>query len=55
MKIRLRGRLEKPSAAEACLDSADLTGKTNDQTHLLGTLKKALADADECLAKKILR
>ena len=54
MKIRLRGRLSRPTAAEGCLDPQTLAGKAHGQTfaELIGSLRNALAEADECLAKK---
>ncbi len=54
MKIRLRGRLPRPDAADGCLEpevlAAHAGAQTNDQ--LLNTLKKALTEADGCLQKK---
>jgi [protein-PII] uridylyltransferase len=52
MKIRLRGRLSKPSAAEGCLAPADLAVISTNPSRLLGPIKKALVSADRCLAKK---
>ena len=54
MKIRLRGPLSRPAAAEGCLDQAALNGDTGEKTlnQLINTLKHTLGDADECLAKK---
>ena len=54
MKIRLRGRLSKPAAAEGCLDPDKLVSLTGDQTpnQLIQLLKQALLEADECLAEK---
>ncbi len=57
MKIRLRGRLSKPDAAEGCLETAELKRLTVDQSHpqLIQTLKHSLAKADACLAEKFHR
>ena len=54
MKIRLRGLLSRPIAAEGCLDTDALVSQTGDQTHnqLIQTLKSAMAGADECLSRK---
>ncbi len=54
MKIRLRGRLLRPDAADGCLEPEVLAvhagARTNDQ--LINTLKNALTEADGCLRKK---
>ena len=54
MKVRLRGPLSRPAAAEGCLDPAALDSHAGEQTlnQLIKTLKQALGDADECLKKK---
>ena len=54
MKIRLRGPLSRPAAAEGCLDPDSLGSTSGEQTlnQLIRTLKSALGDADECLQKK---
>jgi [protein-PII] uridylyltransferase len=54
MKIRLRGRLSKPDAADGCLDPESLAVDAGKQTHhqLILSLKHALSQADGCLAKK---
>ncbi len=54
MKIRLRGLLSKPSAAAGCLDEKRLSCTTVTPTpaQLIQTLKRALAEADTCLAEK---
>ncbi|MCP4046246.1 MAG: hypothetical protein GY732_09680, partial [Gammaproteobacteria bacterium] len=55
MKIRLRGLLKRPVAAEGCLDQEALAGQSGQkQTHLqlIKTLKNALREADACLARK---
>ena len=54
MKIRLRGPLSRPAAAEGCLDPVSLGSTSGEQTlnQLIRTLKRALGDADECLQKK---
>ncbi len=54
MKIRLRGPLSRPAAAEGCLDPDSLGSTSDEQTlnQLIRTLKRALGDADECLQKK---
>ena len=51
MKIRLRGRLKRPPAAEACLDADELAAQVRDQSgkQLIQTLKATLAAADACL------
>lgn len=53
MKVRLRGRLARPVAAEGCL-GPDTLKRGDKQTHqqLIRILKNALAEADECLQKK---
>jgi len=53
MKIRLRGPLSKPVAAEGCLDP-DALKYAGEQTNkqLIQSLKNALADADASLTKK---
>jgi len=53
MKIRLRGRLSRPDAAEGCLDP-DTLKHAGEQTRqqLIQSLKNALTEADECLRKK---
>ena len=54
MKIRLRGPLSRPAAAEGCLDQESLSSVAGKQTlnQLIQTLKRALGDADECLKQK---
>jgi len=54
MKIRLRGRLNRPPAAGGCLNPDSLSISAGKQTlsQLVKTLKLALFDADECLKKK---
>jgi [protein-PII] uridylyltransferase len=54
MKIRLRGRLSKPAAAEGCLDPDALNSDTAQQSpiQLARKLKRALTDADACLTRK---
>ena len=54
MKIRLRGRLTRPAAADGCLDPEALTGCAGEQSNpeLIKALKYALIGADECLAEK---
>ncbi len=54
MKVRLRGRLSRPAAAEGCLDPNTLASHTGVQTQeqLIQSLKIALVEADECLAEK---
>ena len=54
MKIRLRGPLSRPAAARDCLDPGSLSSIAGKQTlnQLIGTLKRALGDADECLKEK---
>ena len=54
MKIRLRGRLSKPAAAEGCLDLDALASGGANQTNLqlIQSIKSALAGADRCLSKK---
>jgi [protein-PII] uridylyltransferase len=54
MKIRLRGRLPKPAAAEGCLDPDTLNSDTVKQSpiQLARKLKRALAEADACLTRK---
>jgi len=54
MKIRLRGRLSRPAAAEGCLDPDSLIGRSGEQTNsrLIQTLKNAMAQADTCLSRK---
>jgi [protein-PII] uridylyltransferase len=54
MKIRLRGPLTKPEAAEGCLDSdklARLSGELSN-AELIQLLKTAMASADQCLSEK---
>ncbi|MCK5396237.1 MAG: [protein-PII] uridylyltransferase, partial [Gammaproteobacteria bacterium] len=53
MKIRLRGRLSKPAAAEGCLDPDALkyAGEQNNK-QLIQSLRSALADADASLTQK---
>jgi len=54
MKVRLRGPLSKPDAAAGCLDLETLAGDGGEQTHkqLIQSLKRALTEADGCLARK---
>ncbi|MDX2427656.1 MAG: [protein-PII] uridylyltransferase [Xanthomonadales bacterium] len=54
MKIRLRGPVPKPAAAEGCLDTGFTDQYSGKQTpaQLIRILKNALAEADECLEKK---
>jgi [protein-PII] uridylyltransferase len=54
MKIRLRGPLSRPAAAEGCLDSGSLGSDAGGQklNQLVRILKRALGDADKCLEKK---
>jgi len=54
MKVRLRGPLSRPAAAEDCLDSGSLNSIAGKHTlnQLIKTLKRALGDADECLNQK---
>lgn len=54
MKIRLRGPLSRPAAAEGCLDPDTLSSVAGEQTlnQLVQTLKRALGNADECLKEK---
>ena len=54
MKIRLRGRLSRPAAAEGCLDPDSLVKHSDGQTHkqLIRSLKNRLAEADKCLSRK---
>ncbi len=54
MKIRLRGPLSKPAAAEGCLDPKTLAADGGEQTHkqLIQLLKNALKEADRYLEKK---
>jgi len=54
MKIRLRGRLSKPAVAEGCLDEKALRHPTTAASpgELIRTLKRALGEADACLAGK---
>lgn len=54
MKIRLRGPLSKPVAAEGCLDPDALASHAGEQTNkqLIQLLRSALAEADGCLTKK---
>ena len=54
MKIRLRGPLSRPAAAEGCLDPKTLAGDGGEQTtgQLIQSLKHALAEADGCLERK---
>ena len=51
MKIRLRGPLTKPPAAEGCLDPKMLVSRNGEQSNneLIAVLKTALAEADQCL------
>jgi len=53
MKIRLRGRLSKPAAAEGCLDP-DTLKHAGEQSNkqLIQSLRNALAEADGVLTKK---
>jgi len=54
MKIRLRGPLTKPAAAEGCLDAERLARHTGvcSNTELIQILKTALGAADQCLTEK---
>ena len=54
MKIRLRGPLIKPAAAEGCLDADELATYSGQRSNpdLIQLLKSALADADQCLTEK---
>jgi [protein-PII] uridylyltransferase len=54
MKIRLRGPLTKPAAAEGCLDAEKLARHTGvcSNTELIQILKAALGAADQCLTEK---
>jgi len=54
MKIRLRGPVAKPAAAEGCLDPDFLDQHSGEKTpaQLIRILKQALAEADGCLEKK---
>jgi len=54
MKIRLRGPLTKPAAADGCLDESVLSRHTGAQTNneLIQLTKGSLAIADECLTEK---
>ena len=54
MKIRLRGPVPKPAAAEGCLDPDFLNQQSGEQTtgQLIRILKHALVEADECLEQK---
>ena len=54
MKIRLRGPLSKPAAADRCLDESSLQDCSAEQTQhqLVQTLKQTLAEADTALRKK---
>ena len=54
MKIRLRGPLSRPKAAEGCLDTATLSSDAGVKTsrHLIETLKQTMAEADNCLQQK---
>ena len=54
MKIRLRGPLTKPAAAEGCLDAERLARHTGvcSNNELLQVLKAALGKADQCLTEK---
>ena len=54
MKIRLRGPLSRPKAAEDCLDPATLRSDAAEQTlnELIKTLKHAMTEADKCLQEK---
>ncbi|NOR19636.1 MAG: [protein-PII] uridylyltransferase [Xanthomonadales bacterium] len=54
MKIRLRGPLTQPAAAEGCVDTAALARHTGEPSNaeLIRILKTALARADQCLTEK---
>ena len=54
MKIRLRGLLSRPKAAEGCLDTTALHSDTDVKTtsELIKTLKHAMAEADTRLKQK---
>lgn len=54
MKVRLRGRLSRPPAAETCLDEGLLQrpAEQQDTQPLVRSLKAALAAADTCLGHK---
>jgi [protein-PII] uridylyltransferase len=54
MKIRLRGPLTKPAAADGCIDPARLVSQPGELSNneLILVLKNALAEADECLTEK---
>ena len=53
MKVRLRGPLSRPDAAEGCLDPESLRERGQQSLNqLIKTLKYALGAADECLASK---
>lgn len=54
MKVRLRGPLPIPEDAGECLNVRDLAALKNEpaQKQLISSLKKLLAQADECLAGK---
>ena len=54
MKIRLRGLLSRPKAAEGCLDTTALHSDTGVKTtnELIKTLKHAMAEADTRLQQK---
>jgi len=54
VKIRLRGHLPRPTAAEDCFEPDSLTNRGGEQTQtqLVQTLKNAMARADKCLAGK---
>jgi [protein-PII] uridylyltransferase len=54
MKIRLRGPLNKPAAAEGCLDLDALNAQSGQQTNqqLIKLVRNTLAEADACLEEK---
>ena len=54
MKIRLRGPLSRPAAAEGCFDPGSLSSDGGVQTirQLIKELKTSLSSADKCLEKK---
>ena len=54
MKIRLRGPLIKPAAAEGCLDADELAAYSGQRSNpeLIQLLKSALVEADQCLTEK---
>ena len=54
MKIRLRGLLSRPAAAEGCLDESLLSrpAAAPPPGQVIRTLKSALGEADKCLAAK---